>query len=422
MSVALAGLVGALMVLVGAASGALSARAGRADLTVRSLSSPPVSVDRGRSFTAALTVANRGTLTARRSTIRGYLSQDSRKSRRDVPLTRARSVPPLKPGKATRRIVSVRIPRTTPAGLWFLIACADAARIVRETNERNNCRASARRTAVTAGDSPPSPPPPQPPPPPPPPPSPPPPPPPPPTEPPPIAGQGYRQVFGDEFISLDRNVWADRQWYEEQPPANSQYVQDGVLHLVSRRSQGFPNTSVSTEPHGTSGHRSFQHGYFEARMRWTKGAGSWPAFWLLSTAHATNPNWPQPACPNPNCLAAELDVMEGQGATPNDFYGTIHRNSCDCYGVPTQQNSNNWHPMGFDLTAGFHTYAALWTATTVSWYLDGLFTHSAPVYDSFNQQLHLILYMWIGGWTGDTNSSTPAELHTEFDWVRVWQR
>ena len=78
--------------------------------------------------------------------------------------------------------------------------------------------------------------------------------------------------------------------------------------------------------------------------------------------------------------------------------------------------------MGFDLTAGFHTYAALWTATTVSWYLDGQFTHSAPVYDSFNQQLHLILYMWIGGWTGDPNSSTPAELHTEVDWVRVWQR
>ena len=110
MSVAVGGLVGALVVVVGAASGALSGRAGRADLTVRSLSSPPASVERGRPFTAALRVANLGTLTARRSTIRGYLSRDSRKSRRDVPLPRARSVPPLKPGKATRRIVSRQSP------------------------------------------------------------------------------------------------------------------------------------------------------------------------------------------------------------------------------------------------------------------------------------------------------------------------
>ena len=36
----------------------------------------------------------------------------------------------------------------------------------------------------------------------------------------------------------------------------------------------------------------FTFGYFEARMRWTKGDGSWPAFWLLSYRHSINPNWP----------------------------------------------------------------------------------------------------------------------------------
>ena len=29
------------------------------------------------------------------------------------------------------------------------------------------------------------------------------------------------------------------------------------------------------------GRFSQQYGYFEARMRWTRGTGIWPAFWLL---------------------------------------------------------------------------------------------------------------------------------------------
>jgi beta-glucanase (GH16 family) len=176
--------------------------------------------------------------------------------------------------------------------------------------------------------------------------------------------------------------------------------------------------TVTTQTSGIK----FRRGYFEARMKWTKGAGAWPAFWLISYAHATNPNWPQPACPNPNCLSAELDVFEGQGTEPNVFYGTIHKNSCECYGVSNQQNGNNYHEVGVDLTQGFHTYAAKWTDTTVSWYLDDQFLHSAPVYESFNQGMFLLLQMWIGGWTQDVDPTTPDELHTEVDWVRVWQK
>ena len=104
------------------------------------------------------------------------------------------------------------------------------------------------------------------------------------------------------------------------------------------------------------------------------------------------------------------------------FYGTIHRNSCNCYGVQNTQNGNNYHNVGVDLTAAFHTYGMLWTASTISWYLDGALVGSAPTYDSTNQPMFILLQMWIGGWTSGTNSSTPAELKTEVDWVRAWQK
>ena len=60
-------------------------------------------------------------------------------------------------------------------------------------------------------------------------------------------------------------------------------MKKGVLHLVSRRSQGYPsNIAVTT----FSAHKLFKFGYFEARMKWTKGNGSWPGFWMISNAWA----------------------------------------------------------------------------------------------------------------------------------------
>jgi Glycosyl hydrolases family 16 len=238
----------------------------------------------------------------------------------------------------------------------------------------------------------------------------------------PIAGKGYTKRFHHEFNSLNRRVWAVRQWWEERPPANSIYIRNGILHVVSRRSQGYPNVTATSEPHGRKTGRSFLFGYFEARLKWTKGNGSWPAFWLFSTAHATNPRWPQPACPRPTCLSAELDVFEGQGSEPEVFVGTIHRNSCDCYQVPNKQSENNSRRVGADLTGAFHVYGMLWTTTEIRWYLDGRFLMRAPVYDSTNQRMHLLLYMWTGGWTVGTDRTTPDELHTEVDWVKVWQK
>ena len=236
----------------------------------------------------------------------------------------------------------------------------------------------------------------------------------------PIAGKGYRQVFGNEFNSLNRGVWDDHIWYDDPPGrawAPTHYVHGGILNLVSRRNDRYPGCDSNCYPISTattfSSRKSFQHGYFEARIRWTKGAGSWPAFWLISTGWAKTGS-----CATPS---GELDVMEGQGIEPTVLYGTIHKDSAGRCGGDVQ-NDNNYQPVGTDLTKAFHTYAALWTASKVSWYLDNRLIMSAPTYSSDNQPMFLLLQMWSGGWTRDPDSTTPQELRTQVDWVRVWQR
>jgi beta-glucanase (GH16 family) len=75
-----------------------------------------------------------------------------------------------------------------------------------------------------------------------------------------------------------------------------------------------------------------------------------------------------------------------------------------------------------DLTTGFHVYAARWTLNEVCFYLDNGLLGCVPPYDSTNQPMHMLFYQWPQSWSRDPDASSPAELHAEVDWVRVWQK
>jgi hypothetical protein len=49
---------------------------------------------------------------------------------------------------------------------------------------------------------------------------------------------------------------------------------------------------------------------------------------------------------------------------------------------------------------------------------------SAPVFYSTDQPMHLLFYNWRTQWQAgnETSAATPDQLHTEVDWVRVWQQ
>jgi serralysin len=229
-------------------------------------------------------------------------------------------------------------------------------------------------------------------------------------------------VFADDFNRLNRHVWDRHIWYDEAPHASwarFQTVEDGVLHLRSSRAysccpgqsyRGYPMNTMTTK----TSRKRFQYGYFKARMKWTKGNGAWPGFWLYSYRHATDRN----QC---TTQGGEIDVLEGQGSEPHVFYGTVHSNTNGC-DPPDDQNGNNYQMVGPDLTARFHTYGVKWTPGRVTWYLDGHPTHSAPTYRSDDQPMFLLLQMWSGGWTREPDATTPNTIETQVDWLRVWQK
>lgn len=111
------------------------------DLTVRSLSTKPVTLTQRGTFRATVTIRNTGRQQARGARLIFVLSTDRRRSAGDVVLGSRSRIAPLAPGRRVRMTKRLVVPDSV-AGPRFLIACATRAR--RERDTADNCKAVAR--------------------------------------------------------------------------------------------------------------------------------------------------------------------------------------------------------------------------------------------------------------------------------------
>ena len=125
-----------------------SAAAPRPDLVVGSVSALPPVLLAGETFSLRVSVRNVGPRRAAKSTAAFVLSRDRTRGRGDIGLTGESRVRKLAARRVARVRVRLTVPRAAPAGTYFVVACADERRRVREASELNNCRASRSRVAV----------------------------------------------------------------------------------------------------------------------------------------------------------------------------------------------------------------------------------------------------------------------------------
>jgi beta-glucanase (GH16 family) len=138
------------------------------------------------------------------------------------------------------------------------------------------------------------------------------------------------------------------------------------------------------------------YGYFEIRAQLPSGKGMWPAFWLLPTNLST----PQ-----------EIDVMEQLGG--NTIYQTVHSSISG----DTQQMSN-YLP---NLTSGYHTFGVLWTAESITWYIDGAATFSVATPADLNTPMYMLLNLAVGGsWPGNPTSASEFPASFNIDYVHAY--
>ncbi|KHL16350.1 CARDB protein [Mumia flava] len=122
----------------------------RPDLVVTKVADPPRTVLRGKSIRVRAIVRNASRKAKARSTTVGiWISTDRRRSGQDRLLGKA-GLRALRARKRTTVSRTVRVPSSTRPARYYVIACADPGRRVKERREGNNCRASRSRISVTA--------------------------------------------------------------------------------------------------------------------------------------------------------------------------------------------------------------------------------------------------------------------------------
>jgi beta-glucanase (GH16 family) len=177
-------------------------------------------------------------------------------------------------------------------------------------------------------------------------------------------------------------------------------VANGSMNLRTS-DRGAAGLAQSTGSVNTNTKFAFQYGYLESRIFVPSCSGCWPAFWLLPSSNV----WPP-----------EIDIFEffntekdtsahsslhwpANTATKEDFRTSLLRiNDGDNY------------------VGSWHTYAMLWTANQIQFYIDGL---PGPQFSDPSQIPHQPMYPILQ--LAVQSGHIPAVGSTmQVDYVRAW--
>jgi beta-glucanase (GH16 family) len=206
----------------------------------------------------------------------------------------------------------------------------------------------------------------------------------------------------------------EKQTYTKDP-TNVRLSGDGNL-LIDLLKNGDSYTSARLV---TRGKADFDHGLFEARIKFPEGQGIHPAMWLLgSNIESVD----YPAC-------GEIDVLEIVN-TGTQAYSAIH-------GPQTDNAKHEWQQVkrvagvysGVDLAQDYHVYQVFRAPDKIVVGIDGRavarFTHAdipAGAKWVFDAPMYLTLNIAVGGeWPGPVAPDTKFPATMMVDWVKLWQ-
>ena len=206
--------------------------------------------------------------------------------------------------------------------------------------------------------------------------------------------------------------------------SNNVSVNNGYLTLTARREAapficGDPNGGNYTTQYTSGavtayGKFSQTYGRFEIRGSFPAAtvAGLQSSLWLYP-ANSTYGGWP---------ASGEIDIAEEYSEFPDRAIPYVHYNSA---GDPNITNNNCL----INNVAAFHTYALVWTSTSLTFQYDGAtclvntWNPAAPLVapQPFDQPFFVNLTQALGiGANAFDPTTTPLPASTQIDYVRIW--
>ena len=233
------------------------------------------------------------------------------------------------------------------------------------------------------------------------------------------------EEFDDLSVSANRigpSLWtAHTPWNGDfgdarfmDPSRNGPFeVSDGVLKITAsknRAGQWESGLLAAGDPEGNAW--GAQYGYFEARMKFPPGKGTWPAFWLSELS----PPDVQPYDASRGNL--EIDVVEYYGHDPSKFHSVLHI-WFDDESKKRAQGTTTSVPSG-SLVEDFHTYGVDVSPDRIVYFFDGEPVWSQPTPPEHDSLLFPLVNLALGsGWPID---ETPDPSVLLVDYVHVYAR
>jgi beta-glucanase (GH16 family) len=234
----------------------------------------------------------------------------------------------------------------------------------------------------------------------------------------------WQLVWSDEFdkdgapdpakwgYDLGGHGWGNKELQYYTDRRENARVERGRL-IIEARKEDFKENHYTSARLVTRGKRDFTYGRVEVSARLPKGAGNWPAIWLLGSDQRSL-GWP--AC-------GEIDIMEHLGRNPGWVHASVH--SSKYY----FKNGNQLTSLTYvsEPDQAFHVYAAEWFPDRIDFFVDDnkylTVANEKSGRDAwpFDEPEYLILNVALGGWGGAVvDSDLPARM--EVDYVRVYER
>ena len=248
-----------------------------------------------------------------------------------------------------------------------------------------------------------------------------------------LSYDGYSVVFEDNFDGEKLNEsdwnyeihepgWVNNELQEYVISDENVYLKDGKLVIKPIKYEKNDGTVGYTSGRiNTQGKHDFTYGMFEAKIKFPKGQGFLPAFWLMASDENIYGQWPR---------CGEIDIAEVLGNDTTTSYSTLH------YGNPHNETQGKYTLTPGDFSEEFHIFTCEWKPGRILWYVDGNLVHSAKDWYSktvgvgevtypapFDQPFYMILNLAVGGnWPGNPDSTTDFEkADMQVDYVKVYQ-
>lgn len=236
---------------------------------------------------------------------------------------------------------------------------------------------------------------------------------------------GYNLIFADEFDALDVSDWQldGKTWMAHTPwrgdfgdarfadpgPEGPFSVKEGILHITARRSDDGKWTSGLLAAADASGKGSgVQYGYFEARLKFPPGSGTWPAFWLMSL---------QPVKSEPPLI--EIDVVEYYGHDDASYRTTWHTYFAASDAAKNKGDGKTIPVVSGSLVSQFHSYGVLVEPAVMTFYFDRNPVWQQPTPSDLDTPLYPLVNLALG--SGYSIENTPNSSVMQVDYVRIYE-